>query len=124
MSKPKILIVDDDSKLSNLNRIILERLGGYEVREENRPFAAVHTARDFKPDLFILDVDMPGKDGGELAKELRRMPQFASTPVLFVTSLYSGAQAGLVSGWQFLAKPVDPQRLVSTVRDLLPAKAA
>jgi two-component system chemotaxis response regulator CheY len=67
---------------------------------------------------------MPGKDGGELAKELRRMPQFASTPVLFVTSLYSGAQAGLVSGWQFLAKPVDPQRLVSTVRDLLPAKAA
>jgi hypothetical protein len=44
--------------------------------------------------------------------------------VLFVTSLYSGAQAGLVSGWQFLAKPVDPQRLVSTVRDLLPAKAA
>jgi two-component system chemotaxis response regulator CheY len=67
---------------------------------------------------------MPGKDGGELAKELRRMPQFASTPVLFVTSLYSGAKAGVVSGWQFLSKPVDPQRLVSTVRELLPAKAA
>ena len=70
MSKTKILIVDDDARLSTLMRTILER-GGYEAREENRSFAALATARGFRPDLVLLDVDMPGKDGGTRSEERR-----------------------------------------------------
>jgi two-component system, OmpR family, response regulator len=123
MNKPKILVVDDDAKLSTLTRVILERVGGYNVLEENRSFAAVATAQAFGPDLVILDVDMPGKDGGEVARELRQLPQFATTPLLFVTSLISKAEAGHVKGWQFLAKPVAPTTLLETVRGLVPSLA-
>jgi two-component system OmpR family response regulator len=123
MSKPKILIVDDDIKISALLHVFLEKAGGYEVREENRSFAALATAREYRPDLALLDVDMPGKSGGEVAGEFADDPLLASVPILFVTSLLSGAEArtkGIVRGGQlFLSKPVDPHALLRAVRGLL-----
>lgn len=127
MSKTKILIVDDDAKLSHLLAIILARAGRHEVREENRSFAAVHTAHEFRPDLILLDVDMPGKDGGEIAAELSVDPQLAQVPVIFVTSLIDKGEAGMRNGHPYLAKPVDPMLLLQTVRCLaqrVPARAA
>ena len=124
MNKAKILVVDDDAKLSALTRVILERMGGYAVREENRSFAALSAAREFSPDLIILDVNMPGKEGGDVARELRELPQFAATPILFLTSLVSKEENGMLGGWRFLGKPVAPQLLLDTVRGLLPAMAA
>jgi DNA-binding response OmpR family regulator len=127
MSKTKILIVDDDAKLSHLLAIILSRVGGHEVREENRPFAAVHTAREFSPDLILLDVDMPGKDGGEISEDLSGDPLLAQVPVIFVTSLITRGEAGMRKGHPFLAKPIDPMLLLQTVRCLcqrVPAQAA
>jgi len=127
MSKTKILIVDDDAKLSHLLAIILSRVGGHEVREENRPFAAVHTAREFRPDLILLDVDMPGKDGGEISEELSGDGLLAQVPVIFVTSLITKGEAGMRKGHPFLAKPIDPMLLLQTVRSLcqrVPAEAA
>jgi two-component system OmpR family response regulator len=120
MNKVQILVVDDDPKLTGLVRIILERVGGFLVREENRSYAAVTTAREFHPDLIILDVDMPGRDGGDVAAELRTDPSFCNTPIMFLTSL--AEKAGLHAGTQILAKPFDPQELVRTVCKLLPGK--
>jgi CheY-like chemotaxis protein len=120
MSKSKILIVDDDPKLSRLLAVILNRVGGYEVLEENRSFAAVVTAQRFQPDVILLDVDMPGKDGGMVSAELRSDPQFAKTPIVFVTSLVSKQEQGLHNGVRYLSKPVDPNLLLDTVRGLCP----
>lgn len=126
MSKSKILVVDDDPSLSRLLAVILNRVGGYDVCEENRSYAALATAREFRPDVVLLDVDMPGKDGGEVARDLAADPQLGRVPILFFTSLISTAEAGqhevCRSGKMFLAKPVNPVALVGAVGRMLVAK--
>ncbi len=123
MKNIKILIVDDDPKISSFIALILRR-NGYEVREENRSFAALRTAREFRPDLALLDVDMPGKDGGAVAAELAADRDLAGTPVIFVTSLVGASEAGVRGGSRFISKPVDLAALLSTVRQVLPRMAA
>lgn len=124
MSKPKILVVDDDAKITSLLRFILERVGGFEVCEENRSFAALPTARVFRPNFILLDVDMPGKDGGDVAAEFRADPDFAHIPLVFLTSLVASKELSQLGEDKFLAKPVDPQLLIRTIRSMLPAMAA
>ena len=124
MNKPRILVVDDDAKISSLVRIILERVGGFQVREENRSFAALQTALEYRPHFVLLDVDMPGKDGGDVAAEIRADPSLANVPIVFLTSLVASRQLSELGDDRFLAKPVDPQLLIRTVRDLMPKMAA
>jgi CheY-like chemotaxis protein len=123
MNKLKILVVDDDPKLSRLVKTILEKTGLYEVQEENRSSIALATARAFSPDMVLLDVDMPGKDGGDVARELQGDPILRAKPVLFFTSLISHSEAGKHEvergGMRFLAKPVDPAVLIETVGRIL-----
>ena len=123
MSKAKILVVDDDPKLSRLVKVVLEKTGFYEVREENRSNSVLATAREFAPDAILLDVDMPGKDGGELAREMAVDLHLKQIPVMFFTSLVSHQEAGqheiIRSGKWFLAKPVNPAVLVRAVSRLL-----
>ena len=123
MSKARILIVDDDAKISSLVALILRR-NGYEVLEENRSFAALATAREFRPDLALLDVDMPGKDGGAVAAELKADRSFAHMPVIFVTSLVTPNEAGIHGAARFVSKPVDTAVLLATVNQVLPRMAA
>ena len=121
--KLQILVVDDDPKLSRLVKAILEKTDLYEVKEENRSSTALATARAYGPDMILLDVDMPGKDGGDIARELQSDPALAQKPVLFFTSLISHHEAGKHEvergGMLFLAKPVDPEVLIETVGRLI-----
>jgi CheY-like chemotaxis protein len=125
MSKAKVLVVDDDPKLSRLIKVVLEKTNSYEVHEENRSGSAVATARSVKPNIVLLDVDMPGKDGGEIAREMAADSQLRQTPVMFVTSLISQEEGGeeeiMRSGKWFLAKPVKPSVLIRAVDRLLTA---
>lgn len=118
MSKFKILVVDDDPKLSALLAFVLNRLGGCDVCEENRSFAALATARRFRPDVILLDVDMPGKDGGMVAAEIRKDALIADTPIIFVSSLITKSEEGMRNGSHYLSKPVEPNHLLALVRDL------
>lgn len=119
MKPTRVLIVDDDARLSALVRVILETEGGYEVREENRSGYALQAAREFQPDKIILDVDMPGLDGGEIAVALQNDPQLRRIPRLFLTSLLSHRETGHATvrrgGEIFLAKPVDSKLLIASV---------
>lgn len=119
MKKGKILIVDDDPKLSRLISVFLGKVGGYVLCEENRPSAALYTARIFMPDLILMDVEMPGKNGGEVAAEIGNDPVLAKTPIIFVTSLVSKNEAGQYNGKHFMSKPVDSQLLLKAVREIL-----
>jgi DNA-binding response OmpR family regulator len=118
MSKARILVVDDDSKLSLLIGDILRR-DGYEVREENRSFAVLSTAREFRPQLALLDVDMPGKDGGTVAAEMAADQSLAKVPVAFITSLVKKGEAGMIGGARFVSKPVEVEVLLETVKQML-----
>jgi CheY-like chemotaxis protein len=128
MEKTKILVVDDDPKLSRLVKLFLEKTKLYEVIEENRSSHAVETARSVRPAAILLDVDMPGKDGGEVARDLSKDPQLCAKPIMFFTSLISTAEAGkrevMRGGLPFLAKPVNPVALVEAVARLLHPLAA
>jgi CheY-like chemotaxis protein len=125
MSKPRILIVDDDKNISRLMGILLEKTGRYEVRTETRSVGAHAVVREFRPDLCIFDVDMPGKDGGTLAREVRADPAFAELPIIFLTSLVSPQEAGtkpMVSGgFPYLAKSVDIAVLQRCIEEMMPA---
>jgi CheY-like chemotaxis protein len=121
--KTRVLIVDDDPNLSRLTGVILEATNLYEIRIEGQSTRALAAAREFKPDIILLDVDMPGKDGGEVANDIRADVTLPKTPILFLTGLVSKSEAQdrpLVSaGSHFLAKPVEPTALLQTVARLL-----
>lgn len=123
MIKSRILVVDDEPSLSDLVRFFLEKTKRYEVRVVNRSAQAHAAAREFQPDLVLLDIDMPGKDGGEVAYEINADPLLHGTPVLFLTSLVSRTdtkgELTLRGGMRYLSKPVDPAALVATVDRVL-----
>lgn len=123
MNKARILIVDDDAGISTLLHAILLR-GGHVVREENRSFAALATAREFRPHVVLLDVDMPGKDGGTVAAEIADDPLLTGTPIIFVTSLVAQNESGKRGKEVFLSKPVEPAALLAAVQQALPRMAA
>ena len=76
MEPKRILIIDDEPSMTRMIRLTLEMTKRYQVREENNAMHALATAREFKPDLILLDVIMPGVDGGELARRIKADPVF------------------------------------------------
>ena len=90
----RILIVDDDRDSTHLLKILLEKTGGYLVLEENDAAKAHQSAHNFRPDLILLDIMMPQRDGVELASEIGADPQLQRTPIIFLTAL-GDARAGL-----------------------------
>lgn len=126
--KIKILIVDDDVSISQLVQATLAKTRLYEVRVENRSRQALAVVKEFRPDLILLDVDMPGMDGGEVARQIRADESVRATAIIFFTSLLSQSEAGQAlverSGDQFLAKPIDPAVLIRSIESMLNPVAA
>jgi CheY-like chemotaxis protein len=123
--KKRILVIDDEPSLTRLVRLNLEQTGEYEVREENRPEHALAAAREFEPDLLLLDVLMPGLDGGELASQFKASPKFCHVPRVFLTAAVTRDEAkNPVGGDRFVAKPVDIPELVRCLHQVLGKPAA
>ena len=108
--KKRILLVDDEAGITRMMRRNLEATGRFEVLDLNDPARALETARQFRPDLVLLDVMMPEMDGGTVAAAFAEEPQLAQVPVIFLTAIVSkkeveptGSQIG---SHTFLAKPV------------------
>ena len=120
----RVLVIDDDPRIPEIIRSLLEATSRFEVQTGSRPALALDAARSFRPDLIILDVNMPGKDGGEVAREIAGDRSLASTPILFLTSLISKSETGgrttVRGGMPFLAKPVTRESLLAAVNSLIP----
>ena len=102
--------MDDQISDTQLVKLYLEHTNDYLVREENDARAAIAAAEEFHPDLILLDVMMPGIDGGELAICFRANPRLKAVPIVFLTSAITKAEVdvgrGLVGGVPYLAKPL------------------
>src|ERR1700756_1464811 len=85
--KRRILIVDDDRESTHLVKILLEKAGHYLVQEENDSAKPHQSARNFRPDVILLDIMMPGTDGDEVAAQIDADPELGSTPIIFLTAL-------------------------------------
>ena len=122
MKKNRILVIDDESGFTRLLKLVLQR---YEIREENDALRAFETARNFRPDLILLDVVMPGIDGGNLAAKIKGDPMLKHVPIVFLTAVVSTKEAGHepkhIGGFPFLAKPVSPEVLERCIEEYLPA---
>jgi DNA-binding response OmpR family regulator len=124
MTKRRVLVVDDDVNLSRLSAAILESSERYETMIVNNSARAIAAAVQFRPDAMLLDVDMPGLSGGDLARYAAENAKLRTVPILFLTGLLTHEEtaAGPVesSGKRFLAKPVDPDELLACMDALLP----
>ncbi len=127
MKKKRILVVDDDVATCRLLKMGLEKTGAYEVRDESHARRALATAREFKPDLILLDVCMPDADGGDVAFQICADAGLKHTPVVFLTSLVSERETGVHAlqsgGHQFLAKPASLEKVVACIEGHLSAHA-
>lgn len=118
-SKKRILIIDDEPATTRLLRLYLELNGKYSVREENRSANAVTAAHEFQPDLILLDVIMPGLDGGDVMSRLKTDPKLKSVPVVFLTATVRksdvAAANGIIGGFPFLGKPATADEVIACI---------
>lgn len=111
----KVAIIDDDQDIGQLVGLYL-RNEGYEVEYTDRGDEAVPLVRKENPDLIILDVMLPGHDGIEICRELRR---FTDAPILFLSSKKDETDiiVGLMAGGDdYITKPFSPRELVARVK--------
>jgi CheY-like chemotaxis protein len=117
--KKKILVVDDEESFTKLIKLNLEQTGKYEVKTENKGLLALAAAREFKPDLILLDVIMPETDGGDVCYQLKNEKDTENIPIVFLTAAVNEEEvkesSGVIGGHPFIAKPVSVERLINVI---------
>jgi len=123
--RKRILIVDDEEALARVLQLNIEAAGHYEVRTVNEGGRAMTAAREFRPDLVLLDVIMPDIDGGQVAAEFRQDPRLRSVPIVFLTAVVSKTEVKVhgdtIGGHAFLAKPVAIREVLAMIESKLAA---
>ncbi|MBT3176976.1 MAG: response regulator [Desulfobacula sp.] len=123
MGKKKILIVDDEKTFCWMVKINLEKTGEYEVKTESKSRMALSAAREFKPDLIILDVVMPDMYGTEICKKISQEKDLKDIPIVFLTAIVTEAEAefqeGIIEGRPTLAKPITTEKLITHIERML-----
>ncbi|PSK92745.1 response regulator transcription factor [Taibaiella chishuiensis] len=117
----KILVVDDEQDIVEFINYNL-RQAGYETATANNGDEAIRKAAIFNPDLILLDVMMPEKDGLQTIQQLRRNPDLDSTIIIFLTALSDEKSEieGLKLGADdYIAKPIKPELLLTRLRTAL-----
>jgi two-component system alkaline phosphatase synthesis response regulator PhoP len=113
----KILIVDDEPDIVEFISYSLKSKG-YAIATAGDGVEAIRKAKDFRPDLILLDVMMPNKDGIQTIKELRQIPDFEQTAIIFLTALSDEKSEieGLKTGADdYIAKPIKPELLATRI---------
>jgi CheY-like chemotaxis protein len=121
--KPRILIVDNNSRFARGARLFLDRTGKYVACSVIDPRRALESARSFKPDLVLVDLIMPQEDGPEVAAQLEADWALHDAPIVFLTSLITAEEAKdgrRVYGHRILPKPASSSELIELVDQNLP----
>lgn len=111
----KILVVDDDADIVELLQYNLTK-EGYEVASAENGKQAIETAQRFNPDIILMDVMMPVMDGISSCRQLREMPAFKETYIIFLTARaeeFSEVAAFEAGADDFITKPIKPRALLS-----------
>lgn len=116
-----VLVVDDEKDIVQLIRYNLER-EGFKVESASDGNEALKKASDVKPDVILLDIMLPGKDGYEVIKSLNQNERTARIPVIFLTA--KSAEFDEVLGLElgaddYIVKPISPRKLISRIRAVL-----
>lgn len=115
----RILLVDDEADIRQVARLALETLGGFQITECGSGLTAPEAALAHKPQLILMDVMMPGRDGPETLKALRATPGLLDIPVVFMTAKVQPQEVAALralGALDVIPKPFDPMALAQTVR--------
>ncbi len=116
-----VLYVEDDLDIQMVAQMALEVVGGLSLRACSSGREAIDAAASYRPDLILLDVMMPDMDGPATLLELRKLPNTAATPVVFMTAKVQAAEVShyrALGAVGVIAKPFDPMTLAEQVRQL------
>ncbi len=123
-AKPKILVVDDEPNIVKVVRKHLE-LAGFDVAVAGDGPGGIRAAREWRPDVVVLDVMLPLLDGYAVCAELKHDEALHRIPVLMMTAKTARAdrEEGLRRGADaYLMKPFPLDELLATIRQLLPSR--
>jgi DNA-binding response OmpR family regulator len=121
MQKETILVVEDDVDILNLLRFNLEA-AGYDVLLSTDGYEGMNLARKRRPDMIILDIMLPGIDGFEVCKDLKRSKETEGIPVIMLTA--RGEEVDRIVGLElgaddYVVKPFSPRELMLRVKAIL-----
>jgi two-component system OmpR family response regulator len=117
-SLQRILFVEDDPDIQTVARLALEAVGGYRVTVCSSGAEALAQVGNLAPDLILLDVMMPEMDGMATLEQLRRRPDAAHIPVVFMTAKVQPNEVTRyleLGAVEVIAKPFDPMTLSANV---------
>ena len=118
MEKKKIIIVDDEEDFLEITKLNLEKTGKYEIMTLSSAKNIITKLHEFKPDVILLDVLMPGIDGLTACEMLNKDPLGISTPIIIISALSSNRdklkayKLGIVD---YLTKPIDKNTIIASI---------
>jgi len=125
----KALIIDDDEDLVMITETYLCEVGDLDIVTANDGETGLAKALEEKPDIIILDVQMPGKNGFEVFQELKKDDSTRDIPVIMMTGVgqevqvhFTAEEVGKMLGTApdaYLEKPVEPDEFIATAKKLL-----
>ena len=124
MGKKKILIIDDEANFTKLIKLNLELTGQYEVRTENNGLLGLAAAKEFKPDLILLDIAIPGMNGYEIASAIRDDKTLKDVSIIFMTGKELDSRSlqervAELGAYCYLEKPCDSPEILTKITEIL-----
>ena len=117
----RVLYVEDEPDIQAVAQVALEVVGGLDLKSCSHGQEALDAAPDYAPDLFLLDVMMPGMDGPETLKALRELPKLENTPVIFMTAKVQPDEIKsymALGALDVISKPFDPMTLADQIKSI------
>ena len=112
-----VLIIEDNEQNRYLATFLLERHGYHVTTAPDGP-AGIALARSLRPDIILLDIQLPGMDGHAVARALRELPELQVTPVIAVTSyaMVGDREKSLAAGCTgYIEKPINPETFIAEI---------
>jgi len=121
MDKKRVLVVDDEEDLCRILKLNLEETNRFEVLALATTKDILSRVRDFKPDIILLDLLMPGHDGIELSQILNKDPIAKNIPIIIISALDKDEdkiKAYKSGASDYLVKPVEKDELIAKIENI------
>jgi len=115
---PKILIIDDEIAIFELLASFLT-LNGFQVVTASEGKEALRLANSEQPNLILLDINMPGMDGGDIARELSSHSKTKNIPILFLSAMVTEGEQTKIHGHEFISKLSTEEEILAKIRKTL-----
>lgn len=115
----RIMLVEDEEDIRTVAELALESVGGFCLKSMGSGSLALEALAEFRPQLILLDVMMPGMDGPATLKAIRRVSGFEQTPVVFMTAKVQPEEVReylSLGAVDVIPKPFDPMTLSDQIR--------